>query len=95
MKQNMINTDLIKIESGVAKSKVKNGGMPNKWFLIFAKMKIDDSFAIPFSDLEMARKIQGAVTGAKRGYVARNDPNFRCSTQILFIKKEVRIWRDA
>lgn len=93
-KQNEIDASKIKIESGVPKQKWKNGGRANKWFYIFSKMNVDDSFAVPYEEYEQARRIQGTITAGVRWYRKHTDPNFKVSTQILFIKKEVRIWRD-
>jgi len=65
---NEIDTSKIVIEKGVPKQKWKNGGRVNKWFYVFSKMAIDDSFSVPFEDMDKAKKLQGAITMAVRGY---------------------------
>ena len=74
--------------------RMKESSKPNKWYVLFMKMAIDDSFAIPFETRERAKLIQGSIQQAKRNYRNKFDRSFQGTCRILFIKKEVRFWRD-
>ena len=90
----MKNYDLSKIRIEKNIKKEHSGGRDNKWFFIFAKMQIGDSFALPFDDDEEAKKVYGAIYQAKMNYIKKTDSSFNGSLRRLFIKKEVRFWRD-
>jgi len=93
MKINNYNTETIKIDKGIEKPR-KSGGRDGKWFNVFVKLNIGDSFAIPYKDKEEATKIQTAIQASKQNYIKKHDSNFNGSIRVLFLKKEVRFWRD-
>lgn len=92
-KINNYNLSTVQVEKNIKKPQ-KGGGRDNKWFLLFVKMQIGDSFALQFKDDEEAIKIQGAIYNSKKNYIKKHDSTFDGSSRILFIKKEVRFWRD-
>lgn len=92
-KYNDYKTEEIKIESGIDKPN-KGGHRTAKWYLIFDKLNIGDSFAIPYLTIEEAYRIQIALVNAKRNYILNHNKYFKGSTRIIFNKKEVRFWRD-
>lgn len=92
-----IDTDKIVIEKNIEKpvySKNNGGGRLNKWYFIFTKMNINDSFALPYNDEDECIRLRNNITGAYRNYQKKHYPNFKLTTRVLFIKKEFRIWRD-
>ncbi len=96
MKQCEIDTNKIVIEKGIERPVRTHGGRINKWFYILVKMQIDDSFAVPFKrgNLEDATKVRNTTIGALRSYKRKHDPEAKYSTRIVFLKNEIRIWRD-
>lgn len=93
-KMKQIDTGKIAIEKGVPKPSYSNGHNVNKWFYVFVKMQINDSFAMPFSDVKDADRIRGAVSSAVRTYKKSHSESFVLTSRILFNKKEIRFWRD-
>ncbi len=93
MKNNNYDISKIVVEKNIEKPQ-KSGGRDNKWFMLFVKMQINDSFAIQFANETEATKIRNAINASKSKYIKKYDNNFNGSLRILFIKKEVRFWRD-
>lgn len=89
-----INLDNIAIDKEVKKPLHRAGGRIDKWFLLFAKLEINDSFAIPYENELDQVKIRNAIQASSRNYKLKHDENFKGTVRIIFNKKEVRFWRD-
>lgn len=89
-----IDLDNIAIDKGVKKPLHRAGGRIDKWFLVFAKLAINDSFAIPYDNEIDQIKIRNAIQVSSRNYRLKHDENFKGTVRILFNKQEVRFWRD-
>ena len=93
MTQIEVKVGNVKIDKDVNRP-LSFGKRNNKWFIIFTKMAIDDSFAIPFKTDEDIKRIQQSINNGKRWYNKLIDKDFRGTTRTLYNKKEVRFWRD-
>lgn len=92
--QTEYNLNNIIIDQGVEKP-VSRGGRVDKWYYVFSKMNIGDSFALPYETDEEASKVRNAIHVAYRSYVRKHEKSFKGGIRTLFIKKEIRFWRDA
>ena len=83
----------ITIERGVTKPH-RTIQRSSKWYQLLDTMDVGDSFAFPYETMEEATKIKQSFQTNKKRFIEKYNPDFNGSVRILYIKKEVRFWRD-
>ena len=78
----------IKIDRGLPKPNVSRM-RSNGFYYLFEQMNINDSFAIPFTTQEEAKKIQAKISKGRRNYRSKYNPKFNGTCRILYTKNEV------